>query len=321
MPKRILPLALLFAAPFALAQTTHHTATHTTAAAPATIKNVFWQPNNLIQGSPAFFTVELDRIPTRVTATWIGKTLTFFPKPDDHKVWYALAGDDLQTQPNDFDLKVTAVLPGGHLETSTKSITIAQANFKTADIDVAPQFVEPDDAGKRQIAHDEILKTRAYSHSAPRPLWSGNFLKPVEAAATPTFGESRLLNEEKTSLHTGTDFLAKEGTTVSVANSGTVVLATEMYYEGNCIIVDHGDKFFTVYMHLAKIDVKVGDKLKKGQPIGISGDTGRVTGPHLHFAARWNGAYLDPVALLALTLPKTEAAPAAHTAAHTTTRR
>lgn len=88
-----------------------------------------------------------------------------------------------------------------------------------------------------------------------------------------------------------------------VSNSGTVVLASELFYEGNCVIVDHGQRFFTIYMHLSKIGVKVGDKLQKGERLGLSGQTGRVTGPHLHLGVRWNGAYLDPMKLLALTLP------------------
>jgi murein DD-endopeptidase MepM/ murein hydrolase activator NlpD len=127
----------------------------------------------------------------------------------------------------------------------------------------------------------------------------------VSAKPTPSFGESRILNEEKSSLHRGTDYPVNEGTPVLAANSGTVVLAKEMFYEGQCVIVDHGQKFFTIYMHLSKTDVNVGDKVEKGKRLGLSGATGRVTGPHVHFGVRWNGAYLDPVELVNLTLPKT----------------
>ncbi len=262
----------------------------------------------------AFFTVEVDRVPRQVSGTWINKTLTFF-KSDNPKIWYALAGADLETQPGTYDLKITAVLPGGKSARSVKQVDVAAANFKTGALDVPENFVEPDEAGKKEIARDEVLKNRAYAHLTPRPLWSGNFIKPVDAPATPTFGESRILNEERTSTHRGTDFPVKEGTPVMVSNSGTVVLASELFYEGNCVIVDHGERFFTIYMHLSKMDVKVGDKLKKGDKIGLSGATGRVTGPHLHMGVRWNGAYLDPVQLLALTLPRTDAGTAPRKAA------
>jgi murein DD-endopeptidase MepM/ murein hydrolase activator NlpD len=97
-----------------------------------------------------------------------------------------------------------------------------------------------------------------------------------------------------------------------------VVLATALYYEGNCVIIDHGQRFFTIYMHFKQIDVHEGDKVKKGDRLGLSGATGRVTGPHFHLGVRWNGAYLDPVKLLALTLPKT---PAGEESRRRTTRR
>jgi murein DD-endopeptidase MepM/ murein hydrolase activator NlpD len=271
------------------------------------IKNVFWQPNELKQGSVAFFTVEVDRVPARVTATWIGKRLDFF-KSDNPKIWYALAGDDLETQPGTYDLNVTAVLPGGRAVRSVKQVEVGAADFKTGSLDVPENYVEPDAEGKREIARDEVLKNRAYAHFTPRPLWSGNFIKPVDGPATPTFGESRILNEERSSTHRGTDFPVKEGTPVTVSNSGTVVLSQALFYEGNCVIVDHGDRLFTIYMHLSRMDVKDGDKLTKGQKIGLSGASGRVTGPHMHMGVRWDGAYLDPVQLLALTLPRTAAA-------------
>ena len=153
------------------------------------------------------------------------------------------------------------------------------------------------------------------------PLWSGNFVPPVPAHATESFGESRILNEEKSSLHRGTDFPVPEGTPVVVSNSGRVVLAKEMYYEGQCVIIDHGQKLFTIYMHLSKTDVNVGDRLRKGDRIGLSGATGRVTGPHTHFGVRWNGAYLDPVKLLALTLPNIPHEEPARRTTHRATRR
>ena len=299
------------------AQSRHHTsATHHAAEAPAsTIRNLFYEPNDLHQGSPAFFSVELDRVPTRVSGTWIGKTLTFFRDPDNPKLWHALAGDDLGTDPGNYDLVLTAVVPGRGIAHLTKSITVAPGDFKTGDITVPENYVNPNDAEQKQIAGDEILKKRAWAHHTPHPLWSGDFVKPVPAASTPSFGESRILNEEHTSLHTGTDFPVKEGTPVVVSNSGVVVLTRDLFYEGNCVIVDHGQDLFTVYMHLSRIDVHEGDHIDKGARLGLSGASGRVTGPHVHMGVRWNGGWLDPVQLLALTLPKLQIAPAHHVAA------
>ena len=81
------------------------------------------------------------------------------------------------------------------------------------------------------------------------------------------------------------------------------MIARGMFYEGNLVVIDHGNQFSTLYMHLSRIEVKVGERVKKGQRLGLSGATGRVTGPHLHLAARWQGEYVDPVLLLKLPLP------------------
>jgi hypothetical protein len=267
------------------------------------IKNVFWQPNDLQQGSVAFLTVEFERTPLQVSGGFIGKNLSFF-KSDNPKIWYAVAGADLETQPGTYDLAVRAVMPGGRVERSLKKVDIAAGNFRTGPVDVPENFVEPDAGSQKKIAKDQVLKERAFSHFIPAPQWSGDFVTPVQGKPTDSFGMTHIFNEELTSTHRGTDFPVVEGSPVVVSNSGTVVLAGEMFYEGNCVIVDHGQRLFTIYMHMSKIDVKVGDKLAKGDRLGLSGQTGRATGPHLHMGVRWNGAYLDPTKLLALTLPK-----------------
>ena len=267
------------------------------------IKNVFWQPNDLQQGSVVFVTVEFGRVPLRVTGRWIGKELAFF-KSDNPKIWYALAGADLETQPGTYDLTLTAVMVGGRVAHSLKKVDVGAANFRSGVADVPENFVEPDTTSKKQIAADNVLKNRAFSHRIAAPQWSGNFVTPVNAKPTDSFGTSRVFNEELSSTHRGTDFPVSQGVPVVASNSGTVVLAKELFYEGNCVIVDHGKQFFTIYMHLSKIEVKPGNKLRKGERLGLSGQTGRVTGPHLHMGVRWNGAYLDPTKLLELTLPK-----------------
>ena len=280
--------------------------TRSTATRPAStqdaVKNVFWQPNDLVQGSPAFFTVELVRPARRVSATWVGKTISFFHTKNP-RIWYALAGADLETQPGSYGFAIAATLTSGRVVHATKKIDVGAGTFGTGEANVPENYVEPNAEEQRQIASDQKLKDRAFAHDTPQPEWSGNFVPPVSAKPTPSFGESRLLNEEHTSTHRGTDYPVPEGTPVLAANSGTVVLATSMYYEGNCVIIDHGQKLFTIYMHLKQIDLHEGDRVDKGKRVGLSGATGRVTGPHVHVGIRWNGANLDPVKLLALTLP------------------
>jgi murein DD-endopeptidase MepM/ murein hydrolase activator NlpD len=143
-----------------------------------------------------------------------------------------------------------------------------------------------------------------FAASATEPLWSGDFRAPVRAGPTDSFGTRRTFNGELASIHKGMDFRAVTGTPVRAGNSGVVVLARPLYYEGNCVAIDHGLGLFTISMHLSRIDVHEGERVSLGQRIGLSGATGRVTGPHLHWAVRWRGAYLDPAKLLRMDLSK-----------------
>ena len=138
--------------------------------------------------------------------------------------------------------------------------------------------------------------------SAPQPLWAASFRAPVTAPPTDSFGTRRIFNGKLASVHKGMDFRAATGTPVRAGNSGVVVLARPLYYEGNCVAIDHGLGLYTISMHLSRIDVKEGQRVATGDSVGLSGATGRVTGPHLHWAVRWQGAYLDPAKLLKLNL-------------------
>ena len=111
-----------------------------------------------------------------------------------------------------------------------------------------------------------------------------------------------MFNGKLASIHKGMDFRAATGTPVRAGNGGVVVLARPLYYEGNCVVIDHGLGLFTLSMHLSRIDVHEGQRVAMGERLGLSGATGRVTGPHLHWAVRWQGSYLDPAKLLRLNL-------------------
>lgn len=265
------------------------------------VKNVFWQPDEVKQGSPVLISVELNGPATEVRATWLGKRIRF-SRSDKPRVWMALAGADLDQAPGSFELRVSATMRGRMVHL-VKSIEVKEAQFGTGDVNVAQDFVNPTPDEQRQIHRDELLKKQALAHLTPRPMWNGNFARPVDAEPTPSFGESRLMNEQKTSRHLGTDYPVKEGTPVLASNGGVVVLAAALFYEGNCVIIDHGDRLFTVYMHLEKMRVHRGERVRTHTEIGLSGRTGRVTGPHLHFEVVWNESHLDPVQILALTMP------------------
>jgi len=131
------------------------------------------------------------------------------------------------------------------------------------------------------------------------PVFSFPLGSPLRNAPTPrNFGKRRLFNGEPRSAHGGTDYRAPTGTPVLAAEAGLVVLAAHHFFAGKNVFVDHGGGLISIYMHLSRLDVKTGQRVAKGDRLGLSGATGRVTGPHLHFGLKWRGARVDPALLL-----------------------
>ena len=116
-------------------------------------------------------------------------------------------------------------------------------------------------------------------------------------------GTRRVFNGKTKSVHEGLDYAVPQGTPIHALNAGTVLLAEPLYFEGNCIVIDHGQGLLTLYLHLSEFKVKSDEHVDADRKIGLSGGTGRATGPHLHVAVRWQGVYLDPGKLLRMRSP------------------
>ena len=263
-------------------------------------------PAVVVAGSPELIRVTAPA-DARLEGEWLGHALQFFPGRDG-ALWYALAGVDVEAEPGPSKLKIT-VRHRNDAEILDTGVAIHPAHYRTAAITVEPKFVEPGPEEQKLIAADRAVKDKVFAaeehpdHPAQR-LWSGSFLAPVKAAPTDSFGTRRTFNGKLASIHKGTDFRASTGTPVHAGNSGTVVLAQKLYYEGNCVMIDHGLGLMSISMHLSRIDVKPGEAVTRGRQVGLSGATGRVTGPHLHWAIRWQGAMLDPAKLLRMNLDR-----------------
>lgn len=239
---------------------------------------------------------------TAVDGEWMGHPLQFF-RGRDGREWFALAGVDVEVAVGASNLKI-GVKGGGAARELNQAVEIHEAHYRTGTLSVAPQFVEPGPEAMKEIQAEIALKEKVFTASAAEPLWSGDFRAPVAAAATDSFGTRRTFNGKLASVHKGMDFRAHMGTPVHAGNDGVVVLARKLYFEGNCVAIDHGMGLYTISMHLSRIDVREGERVAKGQRLGLSGATGRVTGPHLHWAVRWHDAYLDPAKLLRMDLSR-----------------
>ncbi len=146
-----------------------------------------------------------------------------------------------------------------------------------------------------RIKRDRKLLRRVYASSGKHLLFHGKITPPLRSRLTSTFGRRRLLNGKPKAPHGGIDYKAAVGVPVPAAGDGRVVLAGNLYYSGNIVIIDHGLDIFTLYMHLSKINCRVGDLVRRGQIIGKSGRSGRVTGPHLHWGVKIAGVFVDPL--------------------------
>ncbi len=262
-------------------------------------------PAAVVAGSPELICVRLPAAATVdgewLKGTWLGQKLEFF-RGRDGRAWYALAGVDVKAAAGPSTLQISARTAAGTVIDLSRTVQILPAHYRTSTLTVAPKFVEPGPDELARIKAEVELKSEVFAASAAQPLWSGDFRAPVHAAPTDSFGTRRIFNGQLASIHEGTDFHAAIGTPVRAGNSGVVVLARPLYYEGNCVVIDHGLGLFTISMHLSRIDVHEGDRVVLGQRVGLSGATGRVTGPHLHWAVRWRNAYLDPAKLLRMDL-------------------
>lgn len=260
------------------------------------------QPSIIVNGSPVLFKVTAPRAVTLLRATWLEHELVF-RKGGSCKCWYGIAGVDLAIKAGAYPLELEGTTANGSKEKFSQAVQIREGQYPSTTLSVAPEYVEPPKETLARIEQEQTLKKEVFSETSPDSTWKGPFLPPAQASTSGVFGSARLFNGVKRNQHTGLDFRVHSGTPIRAANSGKVILARNLYFEGNCVAIDHGQGLITLYMHLSAFKVKEGDPVSKGQVIGLSGGTGRATAPHLHFAVRWQGAYLNPATLLRLTPP------------------
>jgi murein DD-endopeptidase MepM/ murein hydrolase activator NlpD len=282
------------------------TATHSTANNWAVVS----QPARLVDGSPVLFRVTTPKPVRTLSGNWLGHDIEF-SFDAGHKVWFALAGVSLETKPGTYPLQLhtetSGAGPSGQSAAATisfeKNIRVENQRYPRVLLKVPGRYTAPSPDDQREIEEDKATKAEAFKTLSADREWSGSFAAPVNAEISDLFGVQRVFNGSVQSTHQGLDFRVPGGTSVAAVNRGRVILARALFFEGNCVVIDHGQGLLTLYLHLSKFLVKEGDDVDKGQPIGLSGGTGRATGPHLHLAVRWQGVYLDPQTLLKLNLP------------------
>lgn len=186
----------------------------------------------------------------------------------------------------------------GGPRTASVPLGIIDGQYKKESLSVASKHVTLSKKNLARVKQEKKEIRSIFAGSSDARQWFGSFIRPLASQTTSAFGTQRLFNGQHRSYHRGTDFRAKVGTPVYASNSGVVRMARNLFYSGNMVIVDHGINIFTLYAHMSKIQVKAGQIIARGQQIGLSGATGRVSGPHLHWAVKVNGVYVDPLQFL-----------------------
>jgi len=268
------------------------------------------RPARLVNGSPVLFRVTTPKPVRALSGNWLGHEIAFGFDPS-HKVWFALAGVSQETKPGAYPIELHAeTLAGqsagrfaGQEIAFEKKIRVERQRYPRVLLKVPGRYTAPSPEDRRQIEQDKETKAEVFKAVSPDREWRGSFAPPVNAAISDVFGVERVFNGSVQSSHQGLDFRVPSGTSVAAVNRGRVILARPLFFEGNCVVIDHGQGLLTLYLHLSKFLVKEGDDVEKGQEIALSGGTGRATGPHLHLDVRWQGMYLNPQVLLKLRLP------------------
>lgn len=280
-------------------------------AACATLLQPSWDPDTPIPGT--LFTIRLRGVEPGATPQGrIGSEPLHFA-PDSGGDWRTLAPVPIDA---DKTLPVILTCAGAPIDSALHQVPLASATYPLERLTVAPRFSgKPDSAvaARQRREAQRAAAVSARAHETPR-LWTVPFQPPRTSRITSVYGSGRQFNGTVTSRHMGTDYAGAVGAPIRAANRGVVRLVDRFYLGGNVVYIDHGEGLVTAYLHLSKHRVAEGDTVARGQVVGEVGATGRVTGPHLHWIARYGAVSIDPLSLLRATAaPDDATSPASRT--------
>ena len=253
-----------------------------------------------VQGSALLAEVRAPRSLAGLRGRWRDRNLFFWVTEDAH-TYQTLIGVDLNQPPESLPLTLTSDSPGGESFVCETLIHVRKGSYTVERLTIDPKFLQLSEEDLARHNREARRLRGFWATATPEKLWAGEFRIPLEARRiSGNFGRPRVLNGESRSPHSGEDFPADRGTPVRAAQRGRVVMALDLFFSGNTVVLDHGLGLYTLYAHLDSMSVKEGDFLDGDQLLGRVGSTGRVTGSHLHWSVRLNGARVNPLDLVKL---------------------
>ncbi len=254
--------------------------------------------SSLIQGGVGIIRVDAPDI-TQARAFFLNDEFRFFEIGEDG--FYALLVVNIDTQPRDYELTVLIEQSDGNI-TVSRPLTVDSAGYITQSFDIPGDRAFLADP---EIERAEFAKLDAITEGVTlEPLWGDTgFSLPIDAEVTSPFGTFRVLNDAMQTRHTGWDQRAPVGTPVRAMGAGKVAFAGQLDIRGNYIMIDHGYGVYSGYAHFSQVHVTRGQTITKGQIIGMSGNTGRSSGPHLHWEMVVNGDWIDGLSFIDMWVP------------------
>lgn len=232
-------------------------------------------------------------------AMWEGQTIPL-SADDQPGQWSGVGGVAVDQKPGRYELTMAALTHDDRQFLAGTDFTVAGRKYSRARLSVSPDMIRLSPQAQSQVDADREAFRAVWANPAETRYWEGPFVRPVPGRITAGFGQRRVYNGEVKSVHNGVDLAADYGEAVRSAAAGKVVLVRDAYIEGTTVVLDHGAGLFTLYCHLSRAKVEVGQMVEKGQVIALAGASGRVTGPHLHYGGVVQGVKIDPLSLLLL---------------------
>lgn len=228
------------------------------------------------------------------------KSFKIAPNPLDAKKSFVIVPFDYYEKPQNKTLKIF-YKENAQLKSEELLVKVVAGKYAKEEIHVSSDKVNPESKKvQERISKEYNEAMKIYGTITAKNYMQTPFKMPMQSKITSDFGKARTYNGSLKGYHSGTDFRAAVGTPIVAANDGVVALVSDRFYSGGTVLIDHGLGIYTCYFHMSKYHVKKGQSVKKGDSLGLSGQSGRVTGPHLHFAARVNGVQVDPLGLIEL---------------------